>query len=349
MLRRIIERIIQRQLEHFISLNENQRGFIRKPGVQINTAIVGGCLQKAKEEQRTVIIPLLDISKAFEESSQEHIDHKLDHRLMPSKLRNLTKNLTKHNEAKIIVKRKITKSVPINRSVFQGSNISPIVFNESIDHVINEMTEPEITKKYGFQIHPDVGQISATFFADDGAAIGNSRESAIELVKIAIHNLEKVGYKVNPDKCVAICIENGELTEEPSVINSDITIRALKSGEKIKYLGTDFKNVISFDRGEMIKNFSKSMQNLVSSPLLRSKNLLYQPVRLACSYFAAPVGSTQPTPHELPQRRGQNCEERRKRNNWTPTRHSERHAIHVLEFKGVANYENQLGRIYTTL
>jgi len=31
MLRIIIERIIQKQLEHFISLNENQRAFTRKP------------------------------------------------------------------------------------------------------------------------------------------------------------------------------------------------------------------------------------------------------------------------------------------------------------------------------
>ena len=129
MLRRIIERMIQKQLQQYIILNENQRGFVHKPGVQINTSIVGGCLQKAKEEQGTVVIALLDISKAFEGSSHDHIDKKLDHRLMPSRLRDLTKNLVKENEAKIQVKRQLTTRIKTRKGVFQGSGISPEIFN----------------------------------------------------------------------------------------------------------------------------------------------------------------------------------------------------------------------------
>jgi hypothetical protein len=82
--------------------------------------------------------------------------------------------------------------------------------------------------------------------------------------------LTLVGYQVNPEKCKAICIEDGTLSENPLVINNNTKIESLKNGETIKHLGVNFQNAISFNRGPMMQTLAKSLQNLVSTPLLRA-------------------------------------------------------------------------------
>ena len=79
-----------------------------------------------------------------------------------------------------------------------------------------------------------------------------------------------MGYKINPEKCEAICIKNGVLSELLLIINSDTSIKSLEQGQTIKYLGVNFSNVLTFKRGPMIKEFGRSLQNLVSTPLLRA-------------------------------------------------------------------------------
>ena len=51
-IRRIIEKVIDRRLKSYIELSPHQRGFINVPGTHINTSISNGCLTRAKKEKR---------------------------------------------------------------------------------------------------------------------------------------------------------------------------------------------------------------------------------------------------------------------------------------------------------
>jgi hypothetical protein len=51
-------------------------------------------------------------------------------------------------------------------------------------------------------------------------------------------------------------------------------LHALKSGEKIKYLGVNFEREIVFDKLEVITNFRKDVERLVGTTVLRSDQKL---------------------------------------------------------------------------
>lgn len=87
-------------------------------------------------------------------------------------------------------------------------------------------------------------------------------------------NLNKVGYQSNPDKCIAIVIKNGKLVNEHVQLNDGFIVRCLQEDETIKYLGVTFNDEIILNMAEIIKNFGKDLQNLVSTPMLRADQKL---------------------------------------------------------------------------
>lgn len=129
MLRRLIERILDKKSRQFVIINNNQRGFLHTPGCHINTSIIAGILQKVKTEKSDCCILLLEVDKAFEESSHDHIDCLFNHIEMPSTLRNLMINLLRGNETKIVTNHGLSKTIQVNKGVFQGLPCSPLEFN----------------------------------------------------------------------------------------------------------------------------------------------------------------------------------------------------------------------------
>ena len=75
MIRRIIERALEKKLCTQVDINSNQRGFIKGlPGCHINTRLVNGCLLDAKHKKKNCVVTFLDISKAFDKIGHDHIN-----------------------------------------------------------------------------------------------------------------------------------------------------------------------------------------------------------------------------------------------------------------------------------
>lgn len=55
-IRRIIEKVLDRHLRYFLGLSPNQRGFVSLPGTHINTSLVNACLQTAKHKKKTAAL-----------------------------------------------------------------------------------------------------------------------------------------------------------------------------------------------------------------------------------------------------------------------------------------------------
>jgi len=136
--RRVFERILERKMRQFITLNENQRGFTSYPGTFINTAIIDGVLKNAKQEKKTTCVAFLDIVQAYDHVGHLHLQKCLESIPMPSILRSCVISLTKENYTKIQTRTGVTKEIQFLRGVFQGSPLSPLLFNIAIDPVLNQ-------------------------------------------------------------------------------------------------------------------------------------------------------------------------------------------------------------------
>ena len=78
-LRRAIEKALNRHLQDQIDLNPNQRGFVTGlPGVHINAILINAVLTEAKANKSDCYVAFLDISKAFDNTGHLHISKCLE-------------------------------------------------------------------------------------------------------------------------------------------------------------------------------------------------------------------------------------------------------------------------------
>ncbi|KAJ4447763.1 hypothetical protein ANN_09771 [Periplaneta americana] len=176
--RRIIEKVLDKFLRNFVNLTNQQRGFISIPGTHINSSVINGCLQDAKLENKNCCVAFLDISKAYDNIGLEHLKRSLYHVDMPNNLRDLIINLMEDNIIKIETDLNKSGDIHLNKGVAQGSPLSPVLFNLAIDNILKELTEPEIAQEYGYQLSPTVSPVSILAFADDLALISKDLELA---------------------------------------------------------------------------------------------------------------------------------------------------------------------------
>ena len=268
-IRRLIERVLDKILRNYLSLSSHQKGFIPTPGTHINTSLIDGCLKAAKSSKSDCFIAFLDVSKAFDSVGHEHIRRSLDSVAMPPNLRKLLSQLLINNHVQIEVANGKTKPIPVNTGVPQGSPLSPTLFNLALDNIIRDLNDTELSAAYGFSLNPALSNLSAIAFADDIALISRSDIGIQSLISLAENNLSLLGLTINPLKCKLISIQNGVLTPiEVTSINGSV-IKSISNTECIKYLGVNFKDEIVFDEHSTVKKFSKSISKLCQSPLLK--------------------------------------------------------------------------------
>ena len=272
--RRIIEKVLDTRLRAFVNLSSHQRGFISLPGTHINSSIINGCIQSAKREQRSCCIAFLDITKAYDNVGHDHIRRCLYHTNMPNNLRNLILDLIEGNNIKVEVGLNKSRSIVLRKGVAQGSPLSPILFNMAIDDVMKEITEFEVTQAYGFDLSENVSKLLALAFADDIALIGKNLESTQVIINMVTRLLSDIGLQVNPKKCNIINIENGTLQRASLQLSSGDIITSIDHQGMIKYLAVTFTDGIMLDEVKLIRDFTRDLELLVTSTLLRADQKL---------------------------------------------------------------------------
>lgn len=89
-LRRVIEKVLDKKLRDEIDLHSHQRGFITGvPDCHVNAKIINACLQDAKKHKRDCVITFLDIVGAFDHIGHTHVEKSLEAMAVPENLRNL--------------------------------------------------------------------------------------------------------------------------------------------------------------------------------------------------------------------------------------------------------------------
>ena len=136
MVRRIIEKTLDRYLRSYIDLSSCQRGFIPLPGTHINSTIINGCLQSSKHEHKDCCIFFLDVTKAYDNIGHTHLKRCLSQTDLPTNLRDLIIDLIEGNTIQIETGLNKSKNITLQKGVAQGSPFSPILFNLVINEIL---------------------------------------------------------------------------------------------------------------------------------------------------------------------------------------------------------------------
>lgn len=267
-LRRIIERILDRLLRAQVSISCNQRGFVRgTPGCHVNAKLIDGCLQDAKSNKTDCTVAFLDISKAFDHIGHEHVRRSLQAYGVSKNLQRIITSLLTSNTVRIFAGGEQSEPLAIRRSVPQGGPLSPFLFNLAIDFIYADVCEPSFANSHGYKIVDGLDSISLTGFADDQAVTSSTTEGAIRIIEQVQANFEEIGLHINPAKSQAIKVTKGKLTAGNIELNDGASIKCIGEDETIKYLGHTFTDELTFDP-TIIDELTEYMNNLLQSPLL---------------------------------------------------------------------------------
>lgn len=270
LLRRIIERSLDTLLKKYVEFSEHQRGFTRSPGCIMNTALLRTVLQSAKSAKRNCTVVFLDIRKAFDNVGHSHLRNTLSSSSLPIKLSELIFNLQENCTTSFQIENKRSQCISFKRGVMQGSPLSPSLYNLATDHIFRELSENEISSHYGFRIADGLSPLSILGFADDTVLIGNNKESAKELTRMALQRFQEIGLEISADKCVAINIVNGKIAIDNLEVLPEVHIRCITPNESIKYLGINFADSVVFNSRQMMTELKQKLDLLSSSPWLKA-------------------------------------------------------------------------------
>lgn len=144
MIRRIIEKVIDKHLRSYLIASSTQNGFVSQPGALINTTILNAALHSAKVNKKTLIVTLLDVRQAYDNAGYDQEEVSLNAQPLPSNLRSLTLMLNEGNYTQIQTSKGRTKRIHFKRGILQGAPTSTQKFNAITKVVLDEMNEKEI-------------------------------------------------------------------------------------------------------------------------------------------------------------------------------------------------------------
>ncbi|NWW41988.1 POLR protein, partial [Panurus biarmicus] len=88
--------IVTARLTKACPLNPRQKGFIRAAGCSENLKLLQSIIRSAKKEHRPLGVVFMDITKAFDTVSHQHILHALRERGVDPHIIGLVKNMYEH-------------------------------------------------------------------------------------------------------------------------------------------------------------------------------------------------------------------------------------------------------------
>jgi hypothetical protein len=189
--RKVFERLLllQAQGQPWAQLHPAQAGFRRSYSTYSNAAVVHALL--SSKARSTAVF--LDFKSAFDVIDHQRLDAKLAARGCPGTLRLLIQNLMFLNlKSRILINGRVTDWFSRSRGVFQGSPLSPWLFNLFVDDLLHQVNAqaPEIPL--------------CLFYADDGVIITHSKTDLAQLLRIVEDWTVENAIFLNPAKCAVV-------------------------------------------------------------------------------------------------------------------------------------------------
>jgi hypothetical protein len=139
-----------------------------------------------------------------------------------------------------------SKLIKINRGIFQGDSLSPLLFCIALIPITHELNRSNC----GYQIHGTERKVSHLLYMDDLKLIGKSEEELTDEIQIVKTLSTDIKIKLGWEKCARICLKTARFignkhmgnTMETEINNLDTMeteIKNLDTMKAHKYLGVE--------------------------------------------------------------------------------------------------------------
>ncbi|KAM7020649.1 mitochondrial enolase superfamily member 1 [Acridotheres tristis] len=247
-------------------LNPRQRGFIRAAGCSENLKLLQTIIRSAKREHRPLGVVFVDIAKAFDTVSHQHIIHALQQRGVDPHIVGLVNNMYHNICTYITTKRNThTDKMQIRVGVKQGDPLSPLLFNLAMDPLLCKLEE----KGKGY--HREGNSITAMAFADNLVLLSDSWEDMKTNIKILETFCNLTGLRTQGEKCHGFYIKP---TKDSYTINdcaawtiNGTPLNMIDPGESEKYLGLQIDPWTGLAKSNLSTKLEFWLQRIDQAPL----------------------------------------------------------------------------------
>uniref|UniRef100_A0A8D8Q0R7 Craniofacial development protein 2 n=1 Tax=Cacopsylla melanoneura TaxID=428564 RepID=A0A8D8Q0R7_9HEMI len=204
-------------------IGEYQAGFRRNRSTTDQIHTLRNILEKRVERNIDTCILFIDFRKSYDCLIRNAIWNAMHELSIPRKLVNLVKQCCMGAVNKVRVGGEMSSAFEVETGLKQGDGISPLLFNITLQKVIQDLWQDETL----------ICKLLA--FADDIAMIGNTMEEIEESLKIVEERAKEVGLKINTEKTKYMLIsKNTETRLNTTVIINNQTFEQVTD---FKYLG----------------------------------------------------------------------------------------------------------------
>ena len=227
-----------------------QKGFYPKiSGTLEHTAQMGHVINQARVKQRSLVVTLLDLKKAFGEVHHNLIQEVLSYHHIPEHIKCLVRNLYTDFKASIITQDFNTPFITVGRGVLQGDCLSPLLFNLCFNTFIQHIKSDEY-RQCGFFNESVVNGTLLSLrpihwfqFADDAAVVsGQENENQLLLNRFTLW-CQWAGMIIRVDKCVTFGmkkVRTKSVQYQPKLFINSQLVPCVSTGSSFKYLGRYF-------------------------------------------------------------------------------------------------------------
>ena len=226
-----------------------------------NVHILNETLRAAKAKFGITVVQL-DISKAFDTVPHAISSPAMQRLGVPAEIISFISNSYRHVKTTVCHKGSRTE-IKLQRGVKQGDSLSPFIFNEIMDPLLEQLEELQ-----GYHIN-DSQKISTLALADGLLLLADNSEKAQELLTHTEIYLKQFGIKIAPTKCPSFEIKTSKDTwciADPGLqLRTKERIPAAPADGSLTYLGGRLSPWFGLHHSDPKKRLQENLQRLGSS------------------------------------------------------------------------------------
>lgn len=227
--------------------------------------------KQARKKLRNISVAWIDYRKAFDSVRHSWLLKVLKMHGVHEQVISLLRFLMQTWRTSLLMRAgdemKESRSIKINRGVFQGDTLSAIWFCMAINPLSALLRNTE----YGYVIDKQRNiRINHSLYIDDLKLYGANFEQIRRLLEIVSLFSDSIGMSFGVDKCATLEVRRGKIrnTSLVTTLMNQITIPSLDVDDSYKYLG--IKQALDIKTSEMKELYRKKVLGRVNM-LLRSK------------------------------------------------------------------------------
>ena len=215
-------------------LPEEQKGCRKSSrGTKDELVIDKAVLKEAKKMQRSLAMGWVDYRKAYDMVPHSWITEMMDTVRISPNVKRLINNSMKCWKTELSSNGKVLGQVDINRGIFQGDSLSPLLF------VITMIPLSMLLRKekLGYAFGEEGKLINHLLFMDDLKVFAKDEKQLDQLIELVFKFSKDVGMEFGMEKCAMMVIKRGVKIKSESITLPDGETMKEVDQEGYKYLG----------------------------------------------------------------------------------------------------------------